>query len=147
MSAASTAGGTAALRVTDALLRKVGGRIVLLRMPVPAVPNDLGEQIGLATPLFHDARIGPAAFRRVRATTGTAQKSRAAAYELLISAAAIAQLVGTLAFDSANLLFAQAAGVVVDDTTYEIVWTASAEAFGTVYLYRLGLRAPVKDLT
>ena len=136
----------AAVRMTDALLRTVGGRTVLLRIPAPAVPNDLGEQIGLATPQFQDAAIGPVALRRVRATTGTAQNSRATAYELLVSATSIVNLLGTLAFDSADLLFAQAAGVVVDDTTCEIVWAASAEAFGSVYLYRLGLRAPVKDL-
>ncbi len=147
MSSATHAGGTAARRMVDTLLRKVAGQTVLLRMPLPAVPNDLGEQLGLATPLFQDAEIGPVAFRRVRATTGTAQTSRATTYELLISPAAITRLMGTLSLDSAELLFAQAAGIVVDDTTYEIVWAASAEAFGSVYLYRLGLRAPVKDLT
>jgi hypothetical protein len=37
-------------RMTDTLMRGVGGRSVLLHLPAPAIPGDLGEQLGLATP-------------------------------------------------------------------------------------------------
>jgi hypothetical protein len=57
----------------------------------------------------------------------------------------VAKIVGALGLGAAELLFAQAAGVLVDGTLLGIAWVASTEAFGTVYLYRLGLRGAVKD--
>ncbi len=136
---------SAPIRMADTLLRGVGGRTVLLHMPGPAVPNDLGEQLGLATPEFQDIELGPVVFRKVRAKTGTPEKPKEASYELLVSASAVNRIVGSLAFDSANLLLAQVDGVMVDGTLYGIMWAASAEAFGSVYLYRLGLRGAVQD--
>jgi hypothetical protein len=132
------------IRMADALLRSVGGRTVLLRIPSPAMNGDLGEQLGLAVPEFQDVELGPVAFRRVRATTGTADAPDEVRYELLVSASAVTRLVGSLGFEAADVLFAQAAGVLVDGSLLGIAWVASAEAFGTVYLYRLGLRGAVK---
>ncbi len=39
-------------RAADVLLRAMGGRSVMLRMPAPAVPADPTEQLGIATPAF-----------------------------------------------------------------------------------------------
>jgi hypothetical protein len=136
---------SAAIRLADTLLCGVGGRTVLLHMPAPAVPNDLGEQIGLATPEFQDIPLAPVVFRKIRATTGTAEKPKEATCELLVSASAVNRIVGSLAFDSADVLFAQAGGVMVDGTLYGITWAARAEAFGSVFLYRLGLRGAVQS--
>jgi hypothetical protein len=125
-------------RMADALLRTLGGRTVLLRMPAPAVQGDVGEQVGLAEPQFQDVALGPVAFRRVR--VGTGDTTEPAASELLVSASAVAGIVGSLAFDSAAILFANAAGIVVDGALLRIVSLRSAEAFGSAYLYRLGVR-------
>lgn len=129
---------SAKIRMADALLRSVGGRTVLLRLPAPAVQWDEGEQTGLATPTFQDSELRPVAFRKVRA--GVTKDNVLA--ELLVSASAVTALVGSLAYQSASVLFGQAAGVLIDGVLYSITSAVSAEAFGEVYLYRLGLRAP-----
>ena len=126
---------SAQVRLADALLRGVGGRTVLLRMPAPAVQGDDGEQLGLAVPQFQDTALGPVVFRRVRVSSE--------AGELLVSASAVAKIVGSLEYQSADVLFAQAAGVLIDGVLLQIDAMASAEAFGESYLYRLTLRAPV----
>jgi hypothetical protein len=125
--------------MADALLRGVGGRWVKLRVPASAVQGDIEEQVGLATPEFQDTALGPVCFRRVRASI-PATAGAAVQYELLVSAGAVEALVGSLAFESADVLFAQAAGVLVDEALLQIEAVASAEAFGSVYLYRLKLR-------
>jgi hypothetical protein len=137
---------TAAIRLANALLRNAGGRSVLLHVPAPAVPGDLGEQLGLATPLFQDAPLGPVVVRKLRPRMGTADKPKELAYELLVSATAVQQIVDSLAYDAAEVLFAQAAGILIDGNLLGITSVSTDQAFGTVYLYRLGLRGAVKDL-
>lgn len=132
----------AGVRLADALLRSVGGRIVQLRLPAPAVVGDPGEQLGLAVPQFQDTPLGPAAFRRVR----TSARPHGVTYELLVSASAVRALVGSLEFHSADVLFSIAAGIVVEGALLEITSAISAEAFGEVYLYRLGLRGAATGL-
>jgi len=136
----------AQVRMADVLLRSLGGRTVLLHVPAPAIPGDIGEQLGLATPLFQDIALGPAALRKVRPRIATAETERPAEYELLLSASAVKRAVGSLAFDSADVLFAQAGGVVIDGQLMEITSATSAEGFGSVYLYRLGLRGSAAEL-
>jgi hypothetical protein len=132
--------------MADALLRSLGGRTVLLHIPAAAIPGDLGEQIGLAVPLFQDVPIGPAVLRKVRPKIATAETERPAEFELLVSASAVAKIVGSLEYRSANVLFASACGVMIDGELLEITSVTSAEGFGSVYLYRLGLRASAADL-
>jgi hypothetical protein len=141
----------AAVRAADSLLRTVGGRRVLLRVPAAANPDDDGEQLGLATPQFQDSDLCPVVFRRVRprvpsGLTNTA--SAPAVYELLVSVTAVSALVGALGYDSAETLFAVALGVVLPDTALaevllEIVSATWSEVGGGPYLYRLVLRAPL----
>lgn len=128
---------SAAARMADALLRTLGGTTATLHVPSPAVPDDLGEQVGLVAPAFQDVTLGPVAVRRV--LVGRGAKTTAATCELLVSATAVERLLGSLAFNSAAILFASAASVEVGGTTYRIVSAVSTEAFGAVYLYRLGL--------
>ena len=130
---------SAKVRMAEALLRTLGGRTVLLHIPAPAVQGDLGEQVGLGVPVFQDVELGPVVFRRV--LVGTGDKTTGATSELLVSAAAVERIAGSLAFASAALLFANAAGVLVDGSLLRIVSLRSAEASGEVYLYRLGLVA------
>jgi hypothetical protein len=132
--------------MADTLLRHTGGRTVLLRLPAPAVPGDPGEQVGLASPQFRDVELFPAVYRRLRAKAATGEAGHGVVYELMLSATAVQRVTGTLAFDSAALLFQQAVGIVVDGALLEVIWMASAEAFGNVYLYRIGLRGALKDV-
>jgi hypothetical protein len=134
------------VRMANALLRSLGGRTVLLHIPGQAIPGDLGEQLGLAAPLFQDAELGPATLRKIRPKIATAATERAAEYELLVSASAVAKIVGSLAYESADVLFAQACGVIVDGELREITSVTSVEGFGAVCLYRLGLRGSAADL-
>lgn len=130
------------VRMADALLRSVGGRTVLLHIPAPAIAGDVGEQVGLGIPAFQDVALGPVVLRRVRARVA----GETVTYELLVSASAIRALVGSLSFHSAGLLFASAASVLIDGVAYIITSAVSAEAFGEVYLYRLGLRGAASGL-
>ena len=121
------------VRAADAALKTSGGHAVLLRMPAPAAAGDDAEQLGLATPLFQDVPLYPAAFRRNESTT-----------KLLVSASAVESVVGTLAFDSADVLFETAVGVVVEDVLYAITDSIASQALGEPLFYCLTLRAPVR---
>lgn len=120
----------AVMAMADALLQGVGGRQVLLRIPAPAVVGDLGEQLGLALPLYQDVTLGPVVFRRT------------AGHELLVSGSALQTIVGSLQFGSAALLLQGAAGVLIDGVLFQVESVASAEAFGVIYLYRIRLKLP-----
>jgi hypothetical protein len=141
-----------ATRAADVLLRALGGRSVMLRMPAPAVPNDTAEQLGLATPAFQDLPLAPVVFRKARATVVDGKTTK---WELLVSATAIENIVGSLAHASAATLFAQAAGILCDDTSdagsgaelLEIISATAEQANGAPYLYRLILRAPQAQAT
>jgi hypothetical protein len=130
----------AAMRAADALLRSAGGRSVLLRTPSPATPGDSTEQLGLATPLFQDVELSPVVYRKALATVAA---GKGAQWELLVSATAVETVVGSLAFQSADVLFARAFGVLIDETLTEIESATASLAFGVPYVYRLVLRAPL----
>jgi hypothetical protein len=125
--------GDGAILHADAVMRAVGGRAVLLRMAVPAVPGDDAEQMGLATPEFQDVELAPAAFHKA----GSVAK-------LLVSASAVSAVVGSLAYDSAEVLFETAVGVVIDGVVYAIAGSVASQAMGQAYCYELTLVAPVR---
>ena len=122
----------AAVRAADVLLRASGGRSVLLRVPAPAVAGAQGEELGLATPEFQDVVLGPVVFRKALDAT-----------RLMVSASVVEALVGSLAFDSAAVLFETAVGVVVDGVVFLIEGSVGSQVEGEVYCYCLTLRAPV----
>jgi len=130
-------------RATDALLRALGGNVVMLRVPGNAMAALDAEQLGLSEPQFEEIAIGPAVFRRVLATLADGKGERT---ELLVSATTILKAVGSLGFDSTSVLFAQAAGVVVNGTLLQIVSASSSEIFGQPYLYRLQLRGALNEV-
>jgi hypothetical protein len=138
-----------ATRAADVLLRAMGGRSVMLRMPAPAVPADATEQLGLATPTFQDLPLAPVVFRKARATVVDGKTTK---WELLVSASAVANIVGSLAYSSASILFAQAFGVLCDSDSdsgelLEIISATDEQANGEPYIYRLILRAPQAQTT
>ncbi len=106
---------------------------VLLRIPAPAASGADAEQLGLATPQFQDLPLYPAAFRKNQSTS-----------KLLVSASAVAEIIGSRAFNSAEVLFETAAGVVVDDVLYTITGSVAYQSEGKPYCYCLALRAPVR---
>jgi len=122
----------AAVRAADALLRANGGRGVLLRMPAPAVAGAQGEELGLAVPKFNDVALWPAVFRKAESTA-----------TMVVSASAAQGVVASLGFESADVLFETAVGVVVDGLVYVIEKSVASWAGGEVYGYCLTLRAPV----
>ena len=121
----------AAVRAADTLLRANGGRAVLLRLPAPAVATNDGEQLGLVTPKFQDVELAPAAFRSGNKTS-----------TLTVSGSAVKAIVGSLQFNSAEVLFETAAGVVIDGVVYTILSNTAATADGETYVYSLDLLAP-----
>jgi hypothetical protein len=123
----------ATVRAADALLRGVGGRVVTLRLPGPAVPGDATEQLGLAVPEFQDVEVGPVVL--FAGKTGTRV--------MLVSASAVNGIVGSLGYSAADVLFAGAYGVLVDDALLEVVSVTEQEAGGVPYMCRLTLREPV----
>ena len=127
----------AARRAADVLLRGCGGRMVLLRVPAPAVAGDASEQLGLAVPGFQDVELGPVVFRRTRVS---ATEGKPALREMVVSASAIEALTGSLNFSSASVLFASAFGVLVDEALLTVVSATEMEAGGVVCGYRVLLR-------
>ena len=137
-------GSSGAVRAADALLRCAGGRSVLLRMPAPASAGDATEQLGLAVPEFQDMELAPVVFRKSREAASTeAATGKVARWELMISATAVNGLAGSLGYSAASVLFGTAFGVLIDGVLMEIVSATSSDAFGTPYVYRLVLSAPV----
>jgi len=133
----------AAAIVANVLLRTMGGRSVKLRTPAPAVAADVSEQLGIATPKFQDLPLQPVVFRKARATVAI---GKAAKWEMLVSASVVQSLLGSLAYNSASVLFAQAFGVLCDDELLEIESATQEQVFGQPYVYRLVLRAPLAQM-
>ena len=143
---------SAAARAADVLLRTLGGRSVLLRMPAPATPNDPTEQLGLAQPAFQDVPLAPVAYRQTRAyvtelatNSGTPSGARSGAiarYELLASASAVQTLVADLQSPSASIVFADALGIVIDGVLHQIVSATVEQVYAQPYVYRLIVEAP-----
>ena len=125
--------GDGVIRGVDAVMRAVGGRTVLLRIAAPAVPGSDAEQLGLATPEFQDVVLGPATFSRANSVE-----------KLLVSASAVHAVLGSLGYDSANVLFETAVGVQIDDLMYEITNSVALQAMGKPYCYWLTLKPPVR---
>jgi hypothetical protein len=133
----------AAARAADIMLRAMGGRTVMLRMPAPAVPADVTEQLGIAMPTFQDIPLGPVVYRKARAAVA---EGKAAKLELMVSAIVVTNLVGSLTYASASVLFAAAYGVLSDDELLEIESATQEQVFGQPYVYRLVLRAPLSQM-
>ena len=119
-------------RAADVLLRGVGGRAVVLRMPGPASVGDVAEQLGLAVPEFQDVELAPVALERGNGTTRT----------MLVSATAVNGLVGSMGYSAASVLFANAFGVLVDGVLMEVESVTETELGGVPYIYRVALREP-----
>ena len=128
--------GWAARHNAETLLRTTAGEALQLRVPTPAAAGDVTEQLGRATPGFEDLELAPAVFRKSRAQMAAATATR---YEVLVSARCVEALAGGAGM-SAEVLLAQAYGVVAGESVLEIEAVSTSEVGGTAYLYRLLLR-------
>jgi hypothetical protein len=133
----------AAVRTANVLLRGVGGRTVLLRMPATASAGDVTEQLGLATPQFQDVELTPVVFRSARATVA---EGKATKWELLVAGDTVEALVGSLGYGAAESLFGAAFGVLIDGVLMTVESATAAEVAGSAYLYRLVVRAPLTQV-
>jgi hypothetical protein len=122
-----------ASRRADTLLQTSGGRMVYLRMPGLAASGDDSEQLGLATATFQDLPLRPVAFHKADDTN-----------KLLVSANAVMAIVQSLTYDSADVLFKAAVGVLIDDVVYEITDSNASQAMGRPYCYWLTLQRPTR---
>lgn len=120
-------------RAADVLLRGVGGRSVMLRLPAPASAGDITEQLGLAVPEFQDVELAPVVLERGSGTTR----------QLLVSPNAVNALVGSMGYSAASVLFADAFGVLVDGVLMEVESVTETELGGAPAIYRLALREPI----
>ena len=77
--------------------------------------------------------MGPAAFHKADSVT-----------QLLVSASVVHELLGTLGYDSADVLFETAVGVFIDDLLYKITNSFSSQAMGKPYTYWLTLEPPTR---
>ena len=126
-------------RAADALLRCLGGRAVLLRLPTNAVSGSDTEQLGAGSPSYEDIPLSPAVFRRLRPKL---RNGNANQYELLISAASVHAQLGASGTGIDGSAIRDGSGIFVDGELMLIEAAADAEAFGCPYLYRLILAAP-----
>jgi hypothetical protein len=135
--------GSAAQRAADALLRTVGGKTVKLRVPAPATPGDVTEQLGLAAPEFQDVPLALGVFRKARAAGAVGEAARS---EVIVSATSVLELVGSLGYESVAVMFEAVAGVLVDERLLFIERCTASQVGGEIYCYRLSLREPVAVL-
>ena len=131
----------AARRAAETLLRTCGGRTLQLRVPLPAVANDVGEQLGSGTALFQDLELAPAVFRRARASLA---KGKPPQFEVLVSARVVEGLAGG-AGTNAQALLSSALGVFDGTRVLRIEAIGISEAGGVAYVYRLLLRGAAAE--
>ena len=122
-----------AIRSADAVMRTSGGGVVYVRLAAPAVPANDAEQLGLATPGFQDVALSPATFHKANSVA-----------KLLVSASAVHEVLGSLGYDSADVLFETAVGVLIGDVLYKITNSFSSQSMGLPYCYWLTLEPPVR---
>jgi hypothetical protein len=123
-------------RMTDALLRSLGGSVALLRMPM-AASSAIGEQLGAPTAGFADLPLSPAAFRKVRVPVTDGNQAK---YEVLISSSAVEAQVSQLGLTSVEALFAMALGVTIGKEFFLIEGVSFTSAAGLACVYRVLLR-------
>ncbi len=110
-----------------------GGVACLCVLRLRRCPADDAEQLGLATPAFQDIALSPATFHKANSVA-----------KLLVSASAVHEVLGSLAYDSADVLFETAVGVFIDDLLYKITNSYSSQAMGMPYCYWLTLEPPIR---
>ena len=118
-------------RAAEAFLRSLGGRAVLLRLPVGVQPGS--TDLGLAAPLIEDVALEPAVVRALP----PAQDPGQSRVEVLLSAAAVQAQIEVRGYESADALFAAALGLVLAGKLLRIAAVTSDTFASVPYLYRV----------
>jgi hypothetical protein len=125
--------GTAVLRATNALLRALGGDLVVLVLPLPTGTGGPSAELGLSDPGVQTLPLSPVVVRALPSPSSGPRRR----LEFLLSASAVADAVEAEGADSADALFNLALGVQYQADLFHIE-SFSAEFFaGTAYLYRV----------
>lgn len=117
----------------------------MLRLPKPATPGAIGEEIGLSEPEFQEIELAPVAFRKARPLQ---RADGSSGWELLVSAVCVEAIAGSLEGSetrAAEALFGGAQGVVIDGVLMAILLVTSSDVGGKPCVYRLGLQRPVSQ--
>lgn len=122
--------------LADALLRSVAGTNAYLRVTWTNADSSQSE-VGILPTAFSQVVVSPVVMRRISPGFKAGEANR---WELLVSATGVQSQVNALNLSSAQALFAMTLSVTIGEQEYLIESVASNEAFGQVYLYRLGLR-------
>ena len=125
--------GVNAVRLAETALRNHCGFIAMLRMPGVSTSGSVMDQLGLGTPQLQDLSLGPAVWRKVGVDTA-----------LLVGASAVATLVGSSGYISAEAMFEAAAGVLCEEILYMITNSQPITSGGVPCGYRLSVQAPVR---
>jgi hypothetical protein len=104
-----TARSQAMARVTEAMLRALGGSAITVRLPQNVAQEN--ADLGLASPVTEDVVLTPAVGRAVPAARGEVGLR----VELIISAASVAEQAASRNFDSPDALLDNAIGIVHND--------------------------------
>ena len=126
--------GVNAVRIADTALRNHCGFETMLRLPGQAVSGSTGEELGLGAPQFQDVSLGPGVWRKIGLDTA-----------LLIGATGVSLLVGSTGYSSAEAMFEEAVGVVIEAILYTISESKPVVSGGEPCGYRLSVIVPVKS--
>lgn len=125
--------GVHAERLAETALRSHCGFVAMLRISGLSGNGSDADQLGLGTPQFQDESLGPAVWRKAGIDTA-----------LLVGARAVAALVGSREYASAEAMFEAAAGVVCEGVLYTISASEPIVAGGVPCGYRLSVVQPVR---
>ncbi len=106
----------------QALLRALGGAAVLVRFALPPGGED-GEELGLASPEFHEVELRPVLVRLLQGRT-----------TVLADASVMESTLGT---DDVKAVLLSASSVTVRGESFRIEAVERRAVFGRAYLYRL----------
>ena len=124
--------GVNAVRLADTALKNACSVAAFLRLTGVAASGD-ADQLGLSSPQYQDAPLGPAVWRKVGVNTA-----------LLVGASAMSALAGTNDLLAAEAMLEAAVGVVVEGVLYTISNCEAIVSGGEPCAYRLTLVAPVR---
>ena len=115
------------------MLRTLGGIEISISLPLMAMPDDPGAQLGLVDPGVQEVTFSPVVVR----TLPTQSEGPRRRLQFLISSTAVSAALISQNAASAEALFDTALGINYDSNTFHIVDVQTDDFAGTPYLYRV----------
>ena len=116
-------------RGAHALIQSLGATCVELRIPLPPLANDDGEELGLRTPAFRSQLLAPVAIRV--SNHGTV---------IVVSADVLQDALGLQSTEALRESVAMASSIGIDDESYVVLGTEAVRVGGGACFYRLLLQ-------